>query len=425
MMQLFKRPTRSITRRGLALGSVCAVAVAVAVGAGGASGATKAGGGNLTLWQWQAGTPYIQVFKDAGTRYSKAFGGNLSIVSVPFTNYFTKFKTAIAAGAVPDVMEMSWTGDYRDLINANALLPLDKYLKTGFPKFNGPVMKSLTYKGHVYGIPMDLNTLTIAYNEGIFQKLGLSVPKSFAQLLALAKPLRAAGYQPLAVNIKDGWPGGDLWFSQVAYTDPTETLIRKAEVGGASWNNAAFIRAAQNVQDMASSHLLADGAQSLSFTDLPALFGSQQAAMVYPVGNFDTPLLDAADGGKFQYGLFPFPPLNYPGAKPVATGGPAIIFSIPAKAKNVAGAVNFIREATNKAAFAELVKNNYIPSAPANISGNTNPIYKTMVGFQATAQTRAIFVPAVYTALLNGIQGLLAGQMTAAQVAQSMQAAAG
>ena len=46
-----------------------------------------------------------------------------------------------------------------------------------------------------------------------------------------------------------------------------------------------------------------------------------------------------------------------------------------------------------------------------------------MVSFQPTAQTRAIFVPTVYTALLNGIQGMLTGSESAQQVVKGMQKA--
>jgi raffinose/stachyose/melibiose transport system substrate-binding protein len=426
-LQLFGRKARR-ARRHVVVGALFVAILIAAVVVGLASGATaspaKTAGANLNLWEWQAGTPYIQIFNDAGARYKTQDGGNVSVTDVPYADYFTKFKTAVAAGSVPDLLEMSWTGDYRDLIKAGALMPLDTALKTGFPKFYKPVMDSLTYKGHIYGIPMDLNTLTIAYNEGIFQKLGLKVPKSLAQLLALAAPLRKAGYQPLGVNAKDGWPDGDLWFSQVAYTDPTEQLIRKAELGQAKWNNPAFVAAAANVQKMVKAKLFADGSLSLDFNSNIALFGSGKAAMTYPVGNFDTPLIDQADGGKFRYDLFPFPPLKA-GQKPLATGGPAIIFSVPAKSPNPQAAINYIRLTVDATGFQNLVKNNYIPSAPANISANQNRHYREMVGFQANAQTRAIFVPSVYTQLLNSMQALVGGQESPAKVGGDLQKAAG
>ena len=420
-----KRRTRSTTLRRTVAGSLAAAALVGALAAGVASGATAAGkgGGPLNIWEWQGGTSYIPVFQAAGQRYTAKYGGTPTLDSVPFASYFTKFTTDVAAGSgVPDVMEMSWTGEYRSLVDSGTLLPLDKYLPS-LPKFYGPVMKSLTYKGHIYGIPMDLNTLTIAYNTSLFAKLGLKVPTTFAQLLALGTKIRAAGDQPLAVNLMDGWPDSDLWFSQLAYTDPTHNLITKAEAGTASWNNPQFVQAATDVQEMTKDGLIADGSSSLTLTSLAAAFGSGQTVMMYPAGNFDTSLINQADNGKFTYKLFPFPPLKA-GQKPLATGGPAIIWSIPAKAANPTGAINYIRETVNKAGYAEEIKRNFIPSAPTNTSSNKSAIYTQMVGFQPTAQTRAIFLPADATELQNAMLALISGTATPAQVGSDLRTAA-
>ncbi len=418
--------TERFTRRhGLALLAVTCCCVAVVAGvASHASAASKrfAASGDLTIWTWQPpNSDYVNIFQAAANRYKSQGGGNTTINSLDFNSYFTKFKTAAAGGDVPDLMEMSWTGDYHDVVNSGDLLPLDQYMKS-FPKFFAPVLNSLRYKGHIYGIPLDVNTLSIGYNKGIFKKLHLAVPKTFAQLLALAKPIRKGGYQPLGVNEKDAWPGGDLWFAQVAYTDPSETAIRKAEQGAVKWTDPRFVQAASNVKQLATSGLLADGYNSLDFTSAIALFARGQTAMTYPVGNFDTGLIDQASHGKVQYDLFPFPPPTS-GQKSYATGGPAIIWSIPKRAKNVAGAVALLKLMMDGQGSAALVAKNYIPAYPTDISSNKSPIYHKMVSFQATAQTRAIFIPNVYNTLLNGVSALLNGKTSPARLTQGLQRA--
>jgi len=413
------------TRVALLVAAAATASAGLGVLAAGTHGATaKPAAPTLQLWHWQQqATGYPDVFQAAIDRYKAKYGGDVQMTSIDFPSFFAKFKTAVAGGDTPDLMEMSWTGDYRDLIKAGTLQPLDSALQSGFPKFYKPVMDSLRFNGHIYGIPIDLNTLTIAYNKAIFAKLGLKPPNAFAQLLAMAKPIRKGGYQPLSVNEKDAWPGGDLWFAQVAYTDKSGKAIRQAELGKVKWTNPRFLAAATNVQSIKSSGLLADGSNSTDFVGNVAAFGRGQVAMAYPVGNFNTGLIDKAVGKRFSYDLFPFPPLKA-GQKSLATGGPAIILSVPAKAKNPTEAINLIRLMTDPTGQKELVKRNFIPSAPANISSNPSAIYRKMVSFQATAQTRAIFVPKVYTALLNGVQGMLAGSKSPQKVVQGMQAAA-
>lgn len=409
---------RELLRRG----ALVASAAGVLGGAGRALGAVSAAPG-LQVWHWQAGNAYPDIFGAAGKRLSKKTGGKFNQTSVPYNSYWAKFKTAVAGGSTPDVMEMSWTGQYHDVIKAKALRPLDADLTSGFPAFYKTVMDSLLYQGKHYAIPLDLNTLSIAYNKDLFAKLGLKVPKTLDQLIALAKPIRDAGYQPMVVNAKDGWPDGDLWFAQVAYADKTDQLIRRAETGAVPWTAGPFLRAAENVKRMKDAGLFSDGTASTDFNGSIAAFATGQVAMSYPNGNFNTGIIAKAVGKKFKWDLFTFPPPSA-GQKSRATGGPAIIWAVPAKAKNPDGAIEYMRLTTDPTGFKALVKNNFIPSAKADISSNPSAIYRRMVSFQATAATRAIFIPEVYTALLNGMQALVTGDAKPKDVVAALAKAA-
>jgi hypothetical protein len=83
-----------------------------------------------------------------------------------------------------------------------------------------------------------------------------------------------------------------------------------------------------------------------------------------------------------------------------------------------------MRATTDRIGFGALVKENFIPSAKANASANPSAIYRRMVSFQPTAATRAIFVPDVYTALVNEMQGLVTGGSKPQDVVKAMQKAA-
>ncbi len=409
---------RELLRRG----AILATAVGV-LGSTERAFAALSKGSGLEVWHWQAGNAYPDIFADAGKRWSAKGGGKFHQTTVPYNSYWAKFKTAVAGGNTPDVMEMSWTGQYHDLIKAKTLRPLDADLTSGFPAFYKTVMDSLLFRGKHYAIPLDLNTLSIAYNKDLFAKLGLKVPKTLDELIALAKPIRDAGFQPMVVNAKDGWPDGDLWFAQVAYTDKTDKLIRRAETGGVPWTAGPFLRAAENIKRMKDAGLFSDGTAGTDFNGSIAAFATGQVAMSYPNGNFNTGIIAKAVGSKFKWDLFTFPPLSA-GQKSRATGGPAIIWAIPAKAKNPEGAVEYLRLTTDPAGFKALVKNDFIPSAKANISSNPSAIYRRMVSFQPTAATRAIFLPEVYTALLNGMQALVTGDGTPKSVVAALAKAA-
>jgi raffinose/stachyose/melibiose transport system substrate-binding protein len=378
----------------------------------------------VELWSWNGATNYEKVFDDAGARYAAANpGSELTKEYIDFGSYVTRAKTNI--GVPPDLLQMPWAGEFLDIVKAGMLQPVEGYLAEGFPEIYSGVMDSVTYDGHQWAVPLDVNNLLIGYNTEIFDELGLEVPTTSDELIAVAQAIRESGkYSPLCTSIKDGWPAGDVWFAQAAYTTDSDSVIRDADQGKLSWDDPAFVAATENLQKLKDGGVFVDDATSLSTIDCVNLFAQKQAAMFYPVGNFILDVVDSSAGGPgvLKYDLMAFPPPDA-SQTPVATGGIAIMFSIPAAAKNPDAAAEVLRYLTNEQGRETLVGLNFIPSSEADSSSNPSDIYKKMLDFQATARTRAIFTPATYAALTNGIQGLFAGSKAPADVAADMVAA--
>jgi raffinose/stachyose/melibiose transport system substrate-binding protein len=383
-------------------------------------------GAAVELWSWNAGTNYEQVFDDAGERFAAANdGADLTKNYIDYGDFVTRAKTAIAGNIPPDLLQMPWAGEFLDIVKAGSLQPLDEYLGEGFPEFFGGVMDSVKYDGHTWAVPLDVNNLTIGYNTEIFDELGLEVPTTSDELIAVAQKIRESGkYSPLCTSIKDGWPAGDVWFAQAAYTTDSDAMIRAADRGEATRDDPAFVAAAENVKKLVDGGVFVDDATSISYMDCVNLFAQKQAAMFYPVGNFILNVVDSSAGGPgmLKYDLMAFPPPDA-SQTPVATGGIAIMFSIPVGAKNPEAAAEVLRYLTNEEGRAKLVGLDFIPASEADSSSNPSELYGKMLGFQSTARTRAIFTPATYAALTNGIQGLFAGSKAPADIAADMVAA--
>lgn len=412
-------------RSGLAVLAVAAALVALPAAASAQTEGADAGAA-VELWSWNAGTNYEKVFDDAGARFAGANeGAELTKNFIDYGDYVTRAKTAIAGNIPPDLLQMPWAGEFLDIVKAGSLQPLDEYLAEDFPDFFDGVMSSVTYDGHVWAVPLDVNNLTIGFNTEIFDELGLEIPTTSDELIAVAQAIRASGkYSPLCTSIKDGWPAGDVWFAQAAYTTETDDAIRSADRGELSWDDPAFIAAADNLKKLVDGGVFVDDATSISYMDCVNLFAQKQAAMFYPVGNFILDVVDSSAGGPgmLKYDLMAFPP---PSADqtPVATGGIAVMFSIPVGAKNPAAAADVLRYLTNEEGRNTLVGLNFIPASEADSSANPSELYGKMLDFQSTARTRAIFTPATYAALTNGVQGLFAGTKTSADIAADMVAA--
>ena len=389
------------------------------------SGSPQGGeaGAAIELWSWNNEGAYPKVHEDAEQRFVAANpGSTVTRTYLPFSDYITKFKAAVAAGQPPCIAQIPWAGEFRDFVESDGLIPLTEPLQSGFPAFFDPIVKAVTLDNEIWALPLDVNTLQIAYNKTVFDRLGLTIPKKQSDLLAVVERLEAEGLFGIAMGTKDKWSAGDLFFAQVAYTDGTNTLLAQGDAGTASWDDQAFLEAANNVAAMVSAGVFAPGANSMdAFVGNLDLFASQRAAMMYPVGNFVTAGVADKVGDSFEWDLFPFPPPDdQASTAPVATGGIAEMFVITRDCPNQEQAIEFLRHLVNEDGGDALVANDFIPSWDYPVPADKSPLYQNMVEAQSTAMSRVIYTTPVYTALLNAMQGVMDGSVGGDDVIQAL-----
>lgn len=108
------------------------------------------------------------------------------------------------------------TGEMTDVFwyNAGSLLQALNPAQTLADLTGDPVMNSVqkdylpvvSYGGKVYGVPAGTaNGGGILYNRKVYQQLGLSVPKTWAEFMANNEKVKAAGITPVITTFKDTW----------------------------------------------------------------------------------------------------------------------------------------------------------------------------------------------------------------------------
>jgi len=410
---------------------VLALFVAFGAFAGGAKEAPGAAGAApaktvIEFWSWNNEGSYPIVHEDAEKRYEAA-NPNVDIRReyISYTEYLVKLKAVLAGQEAPDCFQIPWAGEYTELARSGKLVPLTEHLKTGFPEFFPNIMNAISVDGDAWAVPLDLNTLQIAWNQTMFQDLGLSMPRSKDELIAVAKALQKNGKFGVALGTKDLWAGADVFFAQIAYTDPTHTRMAMADAGEISWNSPEFVRAAEIVAEYVREGVIAPGANSMdAFVGAKNLFVQQQSAMFYPVGNFVTGGLTADIGDSFKWSLFPWPPMRR-GEEMLPTGGVAEMFVVAKDSDQIETAIDFLRLMTDDAGKEILVKNDFIPSSDYEGSVAMSDLYKNMLDAQSKSQSRVVYDTAVYTAVMNGMQGIYGGTLTPQQFIDSLVKAAG
>ncbi|WP_026883295.1 extracellular solute-binding protein [Clostridium akagii] len=219
--------------------------------------------------------------------------------------YKTKIKAAIAGGDAPDIM-YSWAGGFtKPFVDAGKILPLDSYLNDGTKdKMLPGALTNVTYNSKVYGLTYNQQAGALYVNKDMFDSNGIKIPTTFDELLTAVKAFRAKGITPMAVGEKDEWPG--MWyFDMIALRMAGSQLSLDALNKKSSFDNPAFVNAAEKLQELVKAQAFDPGALSITRDDSTVQL-TQGKIPMYFGGNFDAGTIDAsAMKGKIIAVKFP------------------------------------------------------------------------------------------------------------------------
>jgi len=121
---------------------------------------------------------YQQISDDL-SKQLQSQGITLQYDPAPVTGYFDKLTTELSAGNAPDVMWIAGanTGDYAPKGVLLDLAPIAKADSSfNMADYQEVPMKELTQGGHLWGLPRDISTLVMFYNQDMFKAKGLKDP---------------------------------------------------------------------------------------------------------------------------------------------------------------------------------------------------------------------------------------------------------
>lgn len=177
-----------LKRRHVAKASMAIVTAAVLGTTGlGTAGAASASTVNITWWtMWSGAT--LQLLNQMITQFEKTHPGiHVTESNIPSTatTSTAKLLSSIAAGNPPDVFT-EWWPEIGSFAADGDLTPMDQFLKganAGFKRWEYPIaVQGGSYKGHLYAVPMSLNSWALYYDTNLLRKYGIrSLPKTLAQ----------------------------------------------------------------------------------------------------------------------------------------------------------------------------------------------------------------------------------------------------
>ena len=195
--------------------------------------------------------------------------------------YKTKFK-AYSMEGMPDVVSIWGQPSFLDeVLDAGVLAELneDDYKDYGF--ISGS-LDGFKKDGKLYGLPRNTDVAGFYYNEKMFKENGWTVPKTYDELLELAKKINDKGIIPLAMDGGDGWPMA-VYLSDILYkltgSDYSSTVPDAIKKG--DFSDANIKKATEILKQTADAKMFQKGYDSQDYGTAQNLFTNGQAAMFY------------------------------------------------------------------------------------------------------------------------------------------------
>lgn len=242
---------------------------------------------NLTFWSWR--TEDVAAYEKFIAEFH-AQNPDINVTFTPYLNteYNTIVSTALQGGGGPDIVHLRAYGGMEPLAQAGLLVRLDDKVPA-LGDFDPGILLGATNRadGGVYGVPFALQTVQVLYNVDMFESLGLSVPTTWAEFLAVGDALKASGVYALANGAKEPWTLETL-FGGVAPTFYGCTpFFQEITTGKTNFLDARFTGALQRMLDLRP--YMADNYMGVAYTDMQTLFAFGQAGMLvggsYELGN--------------------------------------------------------------------------------------------------------------------------------------------
>jgi arabinogalactan oligomer/maltooligosaccharide transport system substrate-binding protein len=129
-------------------------------------------------------------------------GNRVTTLAVPYDAFADKISAAVPRGKGPDVFIYAQDRLGGWIEAGNTVEPIDFYLdKPTRGRYLPTTMEAMTYRGTVYGLPLNFKVITMIYNR----KLVASPPKTSAELVATCRKLtdKKSGRFGLAYSYAD------------------------------------------------------------------------------------------------------------------------------------------------------------------------------------------------------------------------------
>lgn len=253
-------------------------------------------------------------FQEMAEKFEKE-NPNIDVVVSNPPDAETVLKTRVAKRDIPDIMAIGANNTFVDLTKAGVFTDVtkDERLDKIQPSYV-QMMKDVTASEKVYAIPYAANANAVIYNKAIFKELGLEVPKTWDEFIAVAKKVQDAGEIPFYFTFKDGWTTLPA-FNVLAANTQGQDFFKNLNAGKTTFAEGYKTAADKFVELLKYGH---KDMMGKAYNDGNVAFAKGESAM-YLQGIWAIAEIKKANP-NIDLGVFPYPVTNNPDETKVVSG---------------------------------------------------------------------------------------------------------
>lgn len=241
---------------------------------------------SLTLWHnWTGQDAKSQAMRKLMDDFRKDHPNiTLEDEGLPSDGLKTRLRTAAAADEMPDLFVMWPDAMTKEFQKGGVLQPIDDFLDSKPDwknNFIDNAFDGYTVDGKIYTVPMNLAPCSfIFYNQAIFDKYGVEVPKTWEELLAVIDTFNKNKVIPIAMGNKANWMVQSTLFSTLGdRVTGTDWFLKAVEQDGAKFTDPQFIEALKTLKQLGDANAFQSGYNSIDQNQMMQLFYQGKAAM--------------------------------------------------------------------------------------------------------------------------------------------------
>lgn len=383
--------------------------------------ASGQGAVRLTFWSWRTEDKWAY---DRMIRVFEQRNPGIRVEFIPHrqTEYNTILSSALTAGRGPDIIHLRAYGGLETFSAPGFIEPLTFEQVPELRTFARQMLDGARGRkdGKLYGVPFASQSIVIYYNKKLFAQAGVGVPKSWNELLAVARTLKDKGILPIANGGKEGWTL-EVMSGAVLPNFYGGTIFYEAVMAGhTSFKDPAYTAALAKMLELRP--YLHQNFMGVDYATMQQLFLNEQAAMFiggsWEIGFF------RAQNKNLDFDVFAAPAARA-GEVPWVSSFNDGNYGVNAKSANKEAAIKFIRFTATRE-FGQMFTDMLAQTSAVPGVVIKDPVLKHVQEMQRKATPYIMLVgfrwqaPTGSTLLQSALQGMMAGQKTPEQVGEEV-----